>query len=164
MTEGGGRRMHVAIPLRWSDIDGYAHVNNAAMLRVLEEARIEAFWAVDDHVETPESVGPAILDARPGANTVSLIARQEVEYLLPIPYQRAPLDIEMWIGAIGGASLELCYEIYSPIGVSPRLLYTKASTTLVLADAATSRARRITDAEREAWGPYLGAPVAFRRR
>ena len=32
-------RLHVAIPLRWSDFDAYAHVNNAEMLRLLEEGR-----------------------------------------------------------------------------------------------------------------------------
>lgn len=31
-------RLHVPIPLRWSDFDAYAHVNNAEMLRLLEEA------------------------------------------------------------------------------------------------------------------------------
>ncbi|MCU1593745.1 MAG: 4-hydroxybenzoyl-CoA thioesterase, partial [Frankiales bacterium] len=30
-------RLTVPIRLRWSDIDAYAHVNNAAMLGLLEE-------------------------------------------------------------------------------------------------------------------------------
>jgi acyl-CoA thioester hydrolase len=46
----------------------------------------------------------------------------------------------------------------------PRALYTRASTTIVLVDAASERPRRITDDERAAWEPYLEAPVAFRRR
>ena len=37
-------RLHVPIRLRWSDLDAYGHVNNAEMLRLLEEARIQAFW------------------------------------------------------------------------------------------------------------------------
>ena len=40
-------RLNLAIPLRWSDFDAYAHVNNAEMLRLLEEARIQAFWRPD---------------------------------------------------------------------------------------------------------------------
>src|SRR5690625_5623612 len=32
------------IPVRWTDLDAYGHVNNAAMVRLLEEARIAAFW------------------------------------------------------------------------------------------------------------------------
>ncbi|NQX03616.1 acyl-CoA thioesterase [Rathayibacter sp. VKM Ac-2856] len=155
-------RLHVAIPLRWSDFDAYAHVNNAEMLRLLEEARIQAFWRPD----SPETAGmaTAVLDARPGARTISLIARQEIEYLAPIPYMRAPLDIEMWIGRIGGASLEVCYELYSPAGVAPRVLYTKAATTLVMVTAATGRPERIPDELREVWTPYVEEPVAFSKR
>ncbi|WP_210506152.1 thioesterase family protein [Naasia sp. SYSU D00057] len=158
-------RLHVPIRLRWSDLDAYAHVNNAEMLRILEEARIQAFWTLDPADERGEA-GPstAVLDARPGAETLTLIAHQEMEYLLPIPYLRAPLDIELWLGRLGGASLQVCYEIYSPEHVAPRLLYGRASTTVVMVDAATGRPKRIGDAERKAWEPYVEAPVAFTRR
>ena len=155
-------RLHVPIGLRWSDLDAYAHVNNAEMLRLLEEARIQAFWTTDDGSAAGSST--AILDGRPGASTMSLIARQEVEYLLPVPYMRQPLDIELWLGHIGGASLQISYEVYSPAGVEPRQLFTRAATTLVMVDAATGRPRRIGDAERAAWSPYLEAPVGFARR
>ncbi|MGV8884760.1 MAG: acyl-CoA thioesterase [Microbacteriaceae bacterium] len=155
-------RIHIPIPLRWSDFDAYAHVNNAEMLRLLEEARIQAFWRPDAGVEPVSDT--AILDARPGAETISLIARQEIEYLAPIPYMRAPIDIEMWIGRIGGASLEICYELYSPAGVTPRVLFTKAATTLVMVTAATGRPQRIGDELREAWTPYVEAPVQFTKR
>ena len=155
-------RIHVPIPLRWSDFDAYAHVNNAEMLRLLEEARIQAFWRPD------EGAGPgsdtAIMDARPGAENLALIARQEVEYLAPIPYMRTPIDIEMWIGRIGGASLEICYELYSPEGVTPRVLFTKAATTLVMVTAATGRPTRIPAELRDAWSPYVEEPVQFTKR
>ena len=155
-------RIHVAIPLRWSDFDAYAHVNNAEMLRLLEEARIQAFWRPDEGVEAVSDI--AILDARPGAEMISLIARQEIEYLAPIPYMRAPIDIEMWIGRIGGASLEICYELYSPEGVTPRVLFTKAATTLVMVTAATGRPQRIADELRTVWAPYVEEPVSFTKR
>ena len=155
-------RLHIAIPLRWSDFDAYAHVNNAEMLRLLEEARIQAFWRPDEG--SGEGSVTAVLDARPGAATISLIARQEVEYLAPIPYMRAPIDIEMWIGRIGGASLEICYELYSPDGVTPRVLFTKAATTLVMVTAETGRPERIPDTLRELWAPYVEEPVSFTKR
>jgi acyl-CoA thioester hydrolase len=156
-------RLHVPTPLRWSDLDAYGHVNNARMLSLLEEARIQAFWVSEDTSEHAAGASTAVIDARPGTNTITLIARQEVEYLAPIPYQRQPLDIELWIGRMGGASLEVCYEVYSPIGVEPRVLYTRAATTIVLVDTATDRPRRIEPHERAAWQPYLGDPVSFRR-
>ncbi|MET0591021.1 MAG: thioesterase family protein [Naasia sp.] len=153
-------RLTVPIRLRWSDFDAYQHVNNAELLRLLEEARIEAFWATDEE----STAATAVLDGRPGADTMTLIARQEVEYLLPIPYTRSPLEIELWIGHLGGASLRLCYEIFSPAGVLPRLTYARAETTLVMVRAATGRPERITDAQRAAWAPYVEAPLEFSRR
>jgi acyl-CoA thioester hydrolase len=156
-------RLHVPIQLRWSDIDAYAHVNNVAMLGLLEEARIEALWLIGERAGD-DRPGRPVLDFRPGSGTLSLIVHQQVEYLLAIPYQRRPLDIETWIGRLGGSSLQFCYEVYSPAGQEPRLLYTRAETTLVLANAADSRPRRITPDERAAWEPYLEAPVTFRSR
>ncbi|HWU58661.1 MAG TPA: thioesterase family protein [Microbacteriaceae bacterium] len=156
-------RLHVPTGLRWSDLDAYGHVNNASMLRLLEEARIQAFWVADD-AESLVGATTAVLDGRPGADTLTLIARQEIEYLAPIPYLRPPLDVQLWLGRLGGASLEVCYEVHSPRGSDPDVLFTKASTTIALVDAATGRPRRINAVERAAWEPYLDEPVDFRRR
>ena len=156
-------RIHVPIRLRWSDFDAYAHVNNAEMLRLLEEARIEAFWRPDVDGD-PDARPTAVLDARPGAATLTLIARQEIEYRAPIPYLRSPIDIEMWIGRIGGASIEICYEVYSPEGVEPRVLFTIAATTLVMVDAASGRPARVPDEMRELFAPYIEQPVTFAKR
>ncbi|MFF1879139.1 acyl-CoA thioesterase [Leifsonia sp. NPDC058230] len=160
-------RLHVPIRLRWSDLDAYGHVNNAEMLRLLEEARIQAFWITDD--DTGDGAGAvgsstAVLDGRPGADTLTLIARQEIEYLAPIPYLRQPLDIQLWLGRLGGASLEVCYEVWSPEATEPPVLYSRAATTIVLVDAASERPRRINDRERAAWTPYLDEPVEFTKR
>ena len=155
-------KLHVPIRLRWSDLDAYGHVNNAEMLRLLEEARILAFWVTEDDGAIGAST--AVLDGRPGAATLTLIARQEIEYLAPVPYLRQPLDVRLWLGKLGGASLDVCYEVYSPEDVTPELLYARATTTIVLVDAASERPRRINDTERAAWTPYLDAPIEFTRR
>jgi acyl-CoA thioester hydrolase len=156
-------KLHVPISLRWSDLDAYGHVNNASMLRLLEEARIQAFW-LDDDVEPGAGAGTAVLDGRPGAATLTVIARLEAEYLLSIPYLRQPVDIRLWLGKIGGASIEVCYEVWGPSDADPVVLYAQASTTIVLVDAATQRPRKITADERAAWLPYLEDPVRFTRR
>ncbi|MCX7522192.1 thioesterase family protein [Microbacterium sp. STN6] len=162
-------RLHVPIPLRWSDFDAYGHVNNAEMLRLFEEARIHAFWADEeggdpgaDALGTPLTT--RVLDGRPGADTLTLIAKQTIEYLLPIPYMTRPIDVQLWLGRLGGASLEVCYEVHSPVGSDDDLLYAKASTTIVLVDAQSQRPRRITEIERAAWQPHVGEPVQFSRR
>lgn len=149
-------RLAVPVTVRWSDLDAYGHVNNASLLTLLEEARVAAFWAGG-----PEgSPATAIIDAGPGATSVTVIARQEAEYLAQIPHHREPILVETWIGNLGGASMLVCYEVLSP---DRSELYARAATTVVMLDASTGRPRRLTDAERAAWQPYLEEPVAFRR-
>ena len=151
-------RLHVPIKLRWSDLDAYGHVNNAAMLTLLEESRISVFW----HGEL--KVAGVAETASIGADTLTLIGRQEVEYLQPIPYGRDPLDVQLWIGRMGGVSLDVCYEVCSPEGAEPHTVYARAASGIVLVDAATMRPRRITDTERDNWSQYLDEPVQFNRR
>ena len=88
----------------------------------------------------------------------------EAEYLAPIPYLRQPLDIRLWLGKLGGASLEVCYEVWTPIGLEPAVLFAQASTTIVLVDAVTERPRKINEVERGAWAPYVDEPIRFTRR
>ena len=40
-----------------------------------------------------------------------LVARQEIEYLLPLGYSRAPVLVELWISHLGGASIEVSYRL-----------------------------------------------------
>jgi len=157
-------RIHVPITLRWSDLDAYGHVNNAEMLRLLEEARIRVFWADRSAAEGHEVPHTALIAGGPDAETVTLIAAQQIEYLEPIPYLRRPLDVQLWIGRLGGASIEICYEVWSPQGDADPVLFAKAATTLVLVDNATQRPRRLTDTERDIWSAHLDEPVTFRRR
>jgi len=157
-------RLHAPIRLRWSDIDAYGHVNNSAMLRLLEEARIAGFWGHDPaDVDDPGDLPDPIIDGRPGSGTMTVIAAQRLEYLASIPYLRRPLDVQLWIGRIGGASIDVSYEVWSPAGVEPAVLYTRATTALVMVDAATNRPRRLTDEERAACEPYIEPPVTFSR-
>ncbi len=154
-------RIHVPIVLRWADLDAYGHVNNATMLRLLEEARIQVFWA-DRH--RPDAPSTALLDNGEGADTLSLIGRQEIEYLAPVPYLRRPIDVQLWVSRLGGASLEVDYEVWSPEGDPDPVLYARAATTVVLVHPETGAPRRITPAERVAWEAHMDAPLEFRRR
>ncbi len=162
MTEpSAGKRLHIPIHLRWGDLDAYNHVNNTAMLKLLEEARVRAFW----RTETGEQEYPtAVLTSGMENGILSLIARQEIEYLAPVPYQRDPLEVELWFGRLGGSSVEVCYEVYTPRGVEPRVLYARSSATLVLVEASSGTPRRLTDEIREAWAAYFGDPVVYSRR
>ena len=160
----GGQRLHVPIPLRWGDLDAFNHVNNTAMLKLLEEARVRAFW-----LPLPGEVAPptAVLESGIASGVLTLIARQEIEYLAPVPYQRFPLDVQMWFGKLGGSSIEVCYEVCSPIETAAeggQIIYARATTVVVKADAATGHPLRLTPEERAAWEPYSGAPIVYAHR
>lgn len=158
MTE---RRLHVPMPLRWGDLDAFNHVNNTSMLKLLEEARIRAFWAPSDDEEAPDT---AVLESGLASGLLTLIARQEIEYLAPVPYRRNPLDVQMWFGRMGGSSLEVFFEVYSPVSDRSQTLYARATVVIVVVDAASGRPTRLTDRMREAWAPYVGPPVAYTHR
>ncbi len=151
-------RLTVPIQLRWGDQDAYGHVNNVSMLQLLEEARVRAFW-----VREGDAPDTAVIDANPGNDSLTLIAHQEIEYLLPLPYLNDPVRVELWLTKLGGSSIEVGYEIRSPASAPEDVRYARAATVIVFIDAATQRPRRLTDEERAAWEPYLGEPVAFRR-
>jgi len=157
-------RLHIPTVLRWGDLDAYGHVNNVEIVRLLEDARVQALWMPDDESERPGSPPSAVLDARLGSATLSIIARTEIEYLATIEYRRSPLDIQVWIGRLGGADIDVCYEIRSPIGVNPVELYARATTRVVLCDSQTMSPRRLTADERAAWKPYVEEPLVFTRR
>ena len=157
-------RLHIPIPLRWGDLDAYGHINNVETLRLVEEARVRAFWRSAEGDADPNPQPSAVLDLTADSTVWSLVARSEVEYLVPMPYTRAPIDVEVWLGRLGGASIEICFELYSPAGVEPRVLYARAATAIVTVDAATGRPTRIPALLRELWAPYLEAPLVFTRR
>jgi acyl-CoA thioester hydrolase len=151
-------RIGIPVQIRWADIDGYGHVNNAAMLTLLEEARIAAFWNVD--LENGSARPSQTLAAGPAATSYTLVARQEIEYRAPLSFSQRAAQIDLWVARIGGASLDVHYEVRSPDGV----LCALAATSIVMVDAGTGQPRRLTEAERAALEPLLDEPVAFRRR
>ncbi len=153
-------RLHIPIPLRWGDLDAYGHINNVETLRLIEEARVRAFWRGGDEFDQPA----AVLDLSAESSTWSLVARSEVEYLAPMPYTRAPIDVEVWLGRIAGASIEMCFELYSPAGFVPRVLHVRAATSIVMVNAASGRPTRVPALLHELWSPYLEEPLHFTRR
>lgn len=155
-------RLHIPIALRWGDLDAFNHVNNAAMLKLLEEARVRAFWRPAAGETAPPT---AILDSGIHSGVLTLVARQEIEYTAPVPYQRHPLDIQMWFGSLGGSSIEVCYEVCSPREIAgDQTVYARATTIVVKADAASGRPLKLSEDERATWEPFVGPPIVYARR
>jgi acyl-CoA thioester hydrolase len=140
----------VHVPLRWSDMDAYGHVNNVQFLRLLEDARVTGFerWFGQDRALLDEGV---------------LVARHEIEYIAPLTFRHAPIAVAMWCTKIGGAGFDLGYDVRDPEKVGSGH-YARAETSLVLYDFAGARPRRMRPDEKEILSGHRGAPVPFRWR
>jgi acyl-CoA thioester hydrolase len=149
---GTARRYRVNVPLRWSDMDAYGHVNNVQFLRLLEDARVIGFegWFGQDRSVLSEGI---------------LVARHEIEYLAPMQFRVPPIVVEMWATKIGGAGFDLAYEVRDrPATDGDDTVYARAETTLVLYDFATSTPRRMDQPLRAVLQLHSGDPVPFRWR
>ncbi len=144
------RPYRVDVPLRWSDMDAYGHVNNVQFLRLLEDARVIGFqdWFGQDRNLLSEGV---------------IVARHEIEYLAPLDFRHAPISVDMWATRVSGSSFILACEVRDPAEVGLGL-YARAETTLVAYDFVSAAPRRLRPDERTALKGVAGDPVLFRWR
>ena len=87
-----------SVPVRWSDIDMYQHVNHATMVTMLEEARVPFLspaFAVDI-----TSVG-------------LLIAEVKVTYKGQLRLTDSPLQVTMWVPKLRTVDFTIGYEVRS---------------------------------------------------
>jgi acyl-CoA thioester hydrolase len=134
----------VPIQLRWADMDVNRHVNNVAVLRLLEEGRVRLFEGRREIFRDGVAV---------------LVAHQEIDYLMPLRYSAAPATAKMWIARLGGGSFTVACRLHDGAGA----LAAKAETTLVTVDGA-GRPTSIPSGMRAALSALSGPPVDFRRR
>jgi acyl-CoA thioester hydrolase len=125
-------------------MDVYGHVNNVAVMRLLEDARLRTFWA--PHGPLP----PA--DADEPIRT--LVVSHNVRYLKPVEYRPGPIFVDLAILRVGGASFEVDYVLRSAVDGQPHV---RAKSTIALVDAATGALRRIDAALRVALAAHLDA-------
>ena len=152
-------RAHIDLELRWADQDAYGHVNNVAFARYLEEARVRLFWlgsgreqtGMEKHFRGDTPDGPKML-----------VAGQQIEFLRVLEYSEHPVTIEMWIGKLGGSSLEVHYEVLD--GAQPeRTVVARAITTVVIVDGLTLRPTRLSAEGRASVEPWTDTPLTLRR-
>ena len=156
------RRLHIPIHLRWGDLDAFNHVNNASMLKLLEEVRVRAFWrpgATRTH-RRPRCSTPGI-DA--AARSPSSHGRRSSTCV------RCPTSAIRSTCSCGSESSADPASRSATRCSARRLaaeqeLYARASAVVVMVDAATGRPVRLTDEQRSAWEPYLGEPVVYAHR
>ena len=85
-------------PMRWGDMDAQGHVNNAAYVDYLQEARVHFLLS-------RAAGGTDLLDSG------VLVVSHQVEYLRPIGFGDRPLTIKLWVDAVGGSRFAIGYDV-----------------------------------------------------
>ena len=131
-------------PLRWGDMDAQGHVNNAAYLDYLQEARVDFLLS-----------GPQVMHDLLESGV--LVVSHQVEYLAPIRAGDRPLTISLWVDSVGGSRFAIGYDL-----LDGDLLAGRARTGLVPFDLARDTLRRLTAAEREVLVSHLAPAEPLR--
>jgi acyl-CoA thioester hydrolase len=131
--------------MRWGDMDAYGHINNVQIVRMLEEARIAAFGP-------PRGAGLPGVDPHVSLDgTMALVVDHKIRYVRTLEYRNVPAMVQVWIGAVKGASFDIHYLIQDPV---TREDCVKASSHLAFVDEATGRVRRLTPEQKERLAPF----------
>ena len=153
-------RVHVDLQLRWGEQDSYGHINNVSYARYLEEARVRVFWrgsareqtGMEHHFrgDTPDGLK-------------MLVASQHIEFLRVLEYSDQPITVELWIGGLGGSTLEIHYEVIDG-SIPERTVVARAVTVAAVVDGMSLRPIRLTNEGRAAVEPWRDEPVKLRHR
>ena len=127
--------------VRWDDIDAFGHVNNAKYLTYIQEARFQWSW----YQYAAKNEKPTLVEM--------VVAKAEVDYLVPIYEGGRFYDITLWVEQIGNSSFTLGYEVIGDNGV----VHAKVKTVQVAVSMETKKSRPLTDTEREFLKQYLKA-------
>ena len=128
------------VPVRWSDIDMYQHINHATMVTILEEARVpflkEPFGA------DITTIGLLIADVR-------------VTYKDQLRLADSPLQVTMWTKRLRAVDFTLGYEV-RPVGADPATRPSViAETQLAAVHIEEQRLVRLSPTHREYLQRYL---------
>lgn len=119
------------IDVRWGDLDAQNHVNNAAYMTYLEEARLAWFQALDGAWES-NAFGPVVVN-------INCDFRREIDY-------PAGLRVTLRASRPSEKRLVLGYTIRDRN--DPDKLYAEAESTIVWVDRQSGRSIPVPDAAR----------------
>lgn len=125
--------------VRWDDIDAFGHVNNAKYLTYIQEARFQ--WSY--YQQKAEGQDPTLLEM--------VVARNEIDYLVPIYEGGRFYNVNLWVESIGNSSFVLGYELAGENGV----VHAKVKSVQVAVSMETKKSRPLTDIEKTFLNRYL---------
>jgi acyl-CoA thioester hydrolase len=123
-----------AVPVRWSDIDMYQHVNHATMVTLLEEARV------------PFLTPAFALDI---ATTGLLVADVRVTYKGQLRLTDSPLQVTIWVKQLRAVDFTLGYEVRSVAAEPESKPAIIAESQMVAFDIVEQRLMRLAPHHRE---------------
>ena len=135
-------RYTVQVPMRWSDMDAYGHVNNVVFLQYFEMARVDLFFE------------RASLEERTGLRRGTVVAAHDIQYKLPVVYSPRPLDVQIWVSEVRAAAFRCHYEVFDHENLA-----VTGSTLLVPFDFSINRPRRLTPDEKEFLARWADEPA-----
>ena len=146
-AEDGGpwRVIAICVPMRWSDMDAYGHVNNATFFTYLEEARVDMLFV--NAGERGRDASSCRLASSSRA-TRSTTRRRWC-------FARSPVPIDVWVIATWARRRSRA-ALRDPRRRRPGLR--RAATVLVPYDVEAGRPRRVSDEERAALEAFLEPP------
>jgi acyl-CoA thioester hydrolase len=122
------------VPVRWSDIDMYQHINHATMVTILEEARV-----------------PFLADAFGATITTTglLIAEVKVSYKGQLRLVDSPLQVTIWVNRLRAVDFTLGYEVRSAIADPDSRPAVIAETQLAAFDIDEQKLVRLSQEHRD---------------
>ena len=123
----------VKVPVRWSDMDVYQHINHARMVTLLEERASVVVLRRPAH----------------GDAALGLCGRRPArEVPDAAPARRGPLEVTMFTQQVRAVDFTVGYEVRPKGGAPDSKPAIVASTQLVAFDVDTQRLRRLTPEEK----------------
>ncbi len=124
--------------VRWDDLDGFGHVNNATYLTYMQESRSNFTW----YSRKEAGLDPVL--------SQMVVARAEVDFIEPIYDGGFDLDVAIWVSRIGNSSFEMVYEMSSSHG-----MHARGRTVQVAVNMDNKKSRPLSGEEREFLNKYL---------
>ncbi|MCF8609314.1 acyl-CoA thioesterase [Gordonia sp. HY285] len=129
------------VPVRWSDMDAFGHINHARIVTLMEEARISWLLSAGDEY------APLIKSA--------MIVHVDIRYQGQLRHADSPVRIGMWIKGHRSVDFTIGYEIRGAQTGDDTKPECVASTQMAVVDIENHRLRRLTDVEKghlKDWG------------